>query len=373
MDQPKRLKLALVGPVAPYRGGIAQYTTQLRAALAGYAEVYTISFKRLYPMWLYPGDTDKEPGTSLWLDDVMYTLDIYNPVSLRSAAQKVIHMQCDAVILDWWTLIWQPGFAYMARILRRHGVKVIFLCHNLFDHDAHGAKRRIAESLLKQADGYIVHAKESEALLRELRPDAATMRRLHPIYGHFPAATAELKKRGRLELLFFGLIRPYKGLDLLVEALGKLQDKDVYLTVAGEVWGDEAELRQQLAGYNAPNVDLQLRYASPQEAAQYFTRADAVVLPYRSATGSGVLSLAYNYQKPVLATKVGGLPDGIVENKTGWLVDVSAEALADAIARMTRDDAQRMAQDIRTFCAANTWEAFAAEVCAFTQRLLTDR
>jgi glycosyltransferase involved in cell wall biosynthesis len=83
--------------------------------------------------------------------------------------------------------------------------------------------------------------------------------------------------------------------------------------------------------------------------------------------------LAYNYQKPVLATKVGGLPDGIVENKTGWLVDVSADALADAIAHITRDDAEHMAQDISSFCAANSWEAFASEVCTFTQRLLSDR
>jgi glycosyltransferase involved in cell wall biosynthesis len=324
-------------------------------------------------MWLYPGDTDKEPGAPVWLDDVAYTLDIYNPVSLRLAAHKIIGMQCDVVIFDWWTLIWQPGFAYMARILRKHGVKVIFLCHNLFDHDAHGFKRKVAESLLRQADGYIVHAEESAALLRELRPEAPIMKRLHPIYGHFPEAPTALKNRGRLELLFFGLIRPYKGLDLLVEALGKLQDKDVYLTVAGEVWGNEAELRQQLAGYNAPNLDLHFGYASSEEAAQYFARADVVVLPYRSATASGVLSLAYNYGKPVLATRVGGLPDGIVESKTGWLVDVSADALAEAIAHITRKNAQDMAHDISSFCAAHSWEAFAAEVCAFAQALVIGR
>lgn len=391
-----RLKIAFIGPIAPYRGGIAHYTAELFRALPAYCDVHMFSFKRLYPMWLYPGKSDKEPSAAdAWLRDVSYTIDIYNPLTLRGTADVIIHEGCEVAIISWWTLIWQPGLAVIARQLRRHGVKVIYLCHNLTDHDdgtkknggktPAGLKTRLAHSvagtlknytkkLLTQADGYIVHAAAARDVIKALKPDAAILQRLHPIYGKFPAADTQLPKRGRLELLFFGLVRPYKGLDLLVRALAGLQDKDVYLTVAGEAWGDVAALRQQLEAMAAPNVELHLEYIDAQTAANYFTRADVVVLPYRSATGSGVLADAYHYGCPVLATRVGGLPESIVEGNTGWVVDPdSPEALAKAIAGIRREQLPAMAGSIEAFCAENSWDAMAKEICDLAGRLVAQQ
>ena len=371
MDKNAQLKIALIGPIVPYRSGIAQYTAELHKVLAKHCQLQTISFKRLYPSWLYPGESDKEPGKENYrMPGVDYIIDVYSPWSLRKTTNRIMQSGCDVAILSWWTLIWQPGLFYMARRLRRRGVKVIFLCHNLFDHDAQGMKRKVAEKLLRQADGYIVHSTEGRAILNTVNPGVPVLQRLHPIYGQFPKAEQKLEKRGRLELLFFGLVRPYKGLDILVQALAQLNDKEIYLTAAGEAWGHIEQLRQWLLAMGAPNIDLQFGWIDEKTAANYFERADVVALPYRSATGSGVLSLAYGYRKPVLATRVGGLTDGVIEGKTGWIVDPnSPEALARAIAKIKREEVSKMKHDIIDFCQIHNWDNMAKEITQFAANL----
>jgi len=371
----KRPKIALVGPVLPYRGGIAQYTTQLHQALRDRAELQTISFKRQYPQWLYPGATDKAPEADAATEaDVRYALDIYNPLTWRKAADTIIRQGCDLVVLDWWTLIWQPGFAYIARRLRRHGIKTAFLCHNLFDHDAHGLKRKVSEYFLKQADAYIVQSSEQQAMLHEIKPDAELLLRIHPIYDRFPAAGKPLSKRGRLELLFFGFIRPYKGLDTLLAALGALQDREVHTTIVGEAWGDVEALKKQITDAGVPSLETKIEYVTDAQAADYFARADAVVLPYRSATGSGVVALAYHYGKPVIASAVGGLKDAVRDGKTGWLVPPEdPAALAAAIAKTTRQQAAACKPAIEAFCRENSWQAMAEAICNLAKGDLSSR
>lgn len=366
-----KVKVALIGPVTPYRGGIAQYTTQLHDALSQLVDLQTFSFKKLYPQWLYPGKSDKEPGKANYRKPgVSYTLNVYSPLSLRKTVDEIAKIGCDVAIITWWTLIWQPWTAYMAQRLKKKGVKVVFLCHNLFDHDAKGLKRRISETLLRQADAYIVHSTEEKAMLATIKPNAPVMQRILPVYGQFPQPNEKLEKRGRLELLFFGFIRPYKGLDVLIDALAQLSDPEVYLTVAGETWDNENELSERLNSAGVPNLELHLEYVDDQSAANYFARADVVALPYRSATGSAVLALAYNYRRPVLATKVGGLQDGVIDNETGWLVaPASPEALAEAVAKINRNELPAMERKIERLCEDNTWGNMAKTIETFLSQL----
>jgi len=374
---PKRPRIALLGPVLPYRSGIAQYTTQLHQALQQCADVVTVSFKRQYPKFLYPGETDITPGMENYQEPgVTYSLDIYNPFSWRKAANEIIKSDCDLAVLTWWTLIWQPGFAYMARRLRKHGVKTVFLCHNLFNHKTGGLMGLVdkimypmARWMLRQADAYIVQASEKQAELREIKPGAEILFRLHPIYDRFPPATEHWAPRGRLDLLFFGLIRPYKGLDILLESLAKLKDNEICLTIAGEAWGDVDALRQQLTESGVPNLESNLRFISDVEAANYISRADALVLPYRSATGSGVAAVAYNYGKPVIATKVGSLADIVVDGKTGFLVPPNdPDALASAIQKASRQELQAMRPAIEKFSHENSWGAMAQAICGLANK-----
>src|SRR5690606_32950656 len=281
------LSLALIGPIWPYRGGIAQYNTSLKRALGPrVARLVAISFKRQYPRWLYPGQSDVERDTDGQRDpDAYYLLDPLSPLSWKRTVDMVAASGCTCVIFHWWTLFWAPVFALIARQLRKRGIRVVFLGHNLADHDAGRTKARLANRLLSSADAYIVHSTEQAAAIGALRPDAPVLHRLHPVYDRFPAPRGLLPKRGRLEVLFFGFIRPYKGLTVLLEAVESMADDGVFLTVVGECWdqadGKAIESSRQRLG---TNLEVRLEYVDDAQAAEYFARADVVALPYLDAT-----------------------------------------------------------------------------------------
>lgn len=361
---PDLSRIALIGPVLPFRGGVAQYTTQLHRALAGKCALRTISYHRQYPAWLYPGKSDREPGNASCREPgVEYILDAVNPLSWRRAAHTVTENRCDLAVFDWWTLFWAPAIALMAHSLRRRGVRVAFLCHNLFDHGSGMVKRKLAELLLSPADTYLVHSTEQKKALESMFPGKTVA--MHPIppYDQFPPSCARLPKRGRMELLFFGFIRPYKGLDVLVDALARLNDPHVYLTVVGEPWVPADELRKHIAAKRAPNIELHLDYVDDTHAAEFFGRADLVVLPYLSASGSAVAAMAFHYGCPILATRTGGFPDVIIEGETGFLVAPgSVDALANTIRRLTRTRLEAMREHVHAQKKHFTWNSLADRI-----------
>lgn len=365
-------KLALLGPISPpFRGGIAQYTGNLRKELSSRCELKTVSFKRLYPAWLYPGASDREPGMEHeYREDVLYALDALNPYTLWAAAREIAESHCELAVFNWWTLFWAPGFAWMAKLLRARGVPVAFLCHNLFDHDSGPMKRMLATRFLSQADAYLVHSRVQADSLKQRFPGKAIRLHPHPTYDSYPPPIKILPKRGRLELLFFGFIRPYKGLDSLIDALAQLADRDVYLTVVGEPWCKPVELERRVRESGAPNVELHLEYVDASAAANYFSRTDLVVLPYRKATGSGVAAMAYHYDKPVLATRVGGFPDVIEDGRTGFLVDPdSPHQLAAALQTLDRSTLAPVVNRVRDYKNRFTWSSLADTLIELAQTL----
>lgn len=357
-------KIALIGPAYPYRGGIAQYTGELYTALSKKAEPVLYSFKRLYPSWLYPGESDKEIDAERTVDAKLI-IDVYNPFSLMKLCRDIEKQGCEAAIITWWTLLWQPGMAYVARRLSKRGIKTVFLCHNLYDHNGKHINQKISKKLLAASDAYVVHSTDEEKELAELFPQKPVFRRLLPMYSQYPKATERLNKRGDLEVLFFGFIRPYKGLDVLLEALPSLNER-TYVTIVGEYWGNKKDLEDTIKGIDFKNMETRLEYVSAEETANYFERADVAVLPYLSATGSAVLSVAYNYEVPVVASSVGGLKDGVIEGETGWLVDAgSSKDLALAINHVSRKKADDMKTGIREFCKKNDWDTMADKLIRF--------
>lgn len=356
-------RVAVIGPVAPYRGGIAQYTTEICKVLAGEVDLSIYSFDKQYPGWLYPGESDVEKGTKR-RKDVNYTLRALSPISWRNTAKQIAENH-DAVIINWWTLFWQPAFAYMARVLKKKGVKVIFLCHNIGDHGDTGLKAKLSDFLLKQADAYIVHTAQEKNHVGAVKENAETLLRPHPIYTHFPKAKKKLPRDADLELLFFGFIRPYKGLGTLIDALTQTKN-NVHLRIVGEVWKNKDELMEKIKNSGA-NIDYTFSYVNDTAAANYFEACDVVILPYLSATGSGVATLAYNYNKPIIASNVGGLTD-TVSDKTGWLVAPgNATELAKMIDSITRSEANSKKNAIQDYCKENSWKRMAEEVRSFIQ------
>ncbi len=352
----------MVGPVLPFRGGIAQHTTMLHRALQELAETRTYSFSRQYPAWLFPGESDHDPAYEGHVEPgVEYLIDSLNPLTWRRAVKEIMDFGANEVVFPWWTIFWMPTFGYMARALKRKGKQIVFFCHNVVDHEAARWKTHLSRSVLQLGDRFVVHTREDEANLRALLPSADISVHPHPIYDQFPEPKGTLPRRKKLELLFYGFVRPYKGLDILVEAMGRLKGEDIQLTIAGEFWEGEEETRNKIKQLGIEDqVELRPRYHTDEETAELFARADFVILPYRSATGSGVVPIAYHYKKPVIVAKVGGLPDVVIDGKTGYIVPPDNPGiLADRIRTLTEDIGRTMVPQIEDLKRSLTWERLA--------------
>ncbi len=356
-------RIALLGPVLPFRGGIAQHTTRLRQALDPLVALRTYSFSRQYPRWLFPGENDRDPDLEGYAEPgVDYCLDSLNPLTWSRTARKIRAFGPQALVLPWWTVYWAPLYLYLCSFMQRTGIPVLFMCHNVCDHEAAGWKTRLTRKVLSTASGYLVHSRAESDRLRHLGLQAPVWIHPHPIYDQFPPAQGRLPRRAGLELLFFGFVRPYKGLDVLFQALARLPSgKDYRLSVVGEIWKGGDDYRAMAARLGiADRVEFVSRYVSDREAAEYFQRADAVVLPYRNATGSGVVPVAYHYGKPVVVTRVGGLPDVVRAGETGFIVEPDdPRALADVLAGLTPEGCRGMREAIGELKREFTWQRLA--------------
>jgi glycosyltransferase involved in cell wall biosynthesis len=331
------------------------------------ADAQAISFTRQYPKLIFPGESDRDPAFEGHVEPhTTYLIDSINPLTWRKAVKLAIAEPPDLVVLPWWQVDWAPSFSYIARRIRRAGIPVVFMCHNVTEHEAAGWKRALTKQVLALGSGHVVQTHLDAEHLLELLPDAKPVLHLHPAYDQFPPARGTLAPEHDLELLFFGFVRPYKGLDLLIEALPLLPaDLDVRLTVAGEFWHGPDETAARISELGLTDrVEIVSRYLSEEEVAEYFARAHALVLPYRSATGSGVVAIAHHYEKPVIVTRVGGLPDVVEDGVTGFVVDPeSPQALATAIEALSERDMTGMVEAVRRFKAEKlTWTGLADAV-----------
>jgi glycosyltransferase involved in cell wall biosynthesis len=336
------LTIAIVGPSYPFRGGIAHHTTLLYRHLAAVHDTRLFGFTRQYPRWLFPGRTDRdmserplrEPGTELLLDSL-------NPATWVRVAARIAQVRPQLVILPWWSSFWAPQFLTITSLLRRMlETRLLAVCHNVVDHEERRFSRLCTRAVLRRMDDCLVHSAADEARLRALLPGARVTRAFHPLYEFAqPFLMSKAEARAKLEvdgdtILFFGFVRPYKGLPDLVRAMPWiLERRRVTLLVAGEFWGGSDAFRQQVASLGlGDHVRCVDRYVPNEDMGLYFSAADLVVLPYVSGTASGVVQTAYGLDKPVVATTVGALGDIVDDERTGYLVPPGQPAaLADAI------------------------------------------
>ena len=242
-------------------------------------------------------------------------------------------------------------------------IPVLFLCHNVVDHEAAFWKRELSRRVLRNGRWFIVHARTEREKLERLLPETAPVYHPQPLFDHFPPAQGVFRRCASLELLFYGFIRPYKGLEILIDAMTLIPDLDVHLSIVGEPWRTDAAVwRQRIASAGIDRrVEFMPRYVTEQETAEYFHRADAIVLPYTSATGTAVAAAAYHYRKPVIGSRVGGLVDIVDEGSTGLLfAPGSASALASAIRRFAIGGLPEAPSAIERFSSRMTWDGLAA-------------
>ena len=357
------VKICIVGPTYPYRGGIAHYTTLLVKHLreAGHTIPF-YSYTRQYPRWLFPGKTDKDPSVTPLRVECEYVLDPTNPLTWWRLCRKIRADNPDLVILQWWVPYWTPSLRYISRWLKKHTrTKIVYICHNVVPHEGGGVlDRRFASTVLKQGDSFIVHSEQDLHRLHALLPRAKVVKAQLPTYAELahrtePAQTQALRQQLNLDpdqpiLLFFGFVRPYKGLEYLIQALPLVQQHiKVHLLVVGEFWSSPDFYQRYAQEYGVEAaITFINRYVPNEELGPYFAVADVVVLPYVAATQSAVVQLAFGFGKPVITTRVGGLHEVVSDGVNGLVVPPQDEvALAEAIVRyFTEDLSAAMAQQL---------------------------
>lgn len=366
------MKIAILSVFPPFRGGIAQFNERLSEVLGKEHELLLVNFKRQYPDMLFPGKTQMEPDGRNIADAAL--LDTINPLSWGKTARYINRWQPDVLITRYWMSFFAPSLGYTARMVKAK-TKLAIL-DNVVPHEPKAWDKPLTRYFLKSFDRYGVMSQSVANDLQDFVPDAKYFFKPHPLYDHFGEGIpkAEATKALGLDpakktILFFGFIREYKGLDILIDAFAQL-DGPYQLVIAGEFYGNEMRYQSMIADHpKTRDIILHSNYIPEAEVGKYFSAADLCVLPYRSATQSGITAISYHFNVPVVATKVGGLEEYIRHGETGLLVEKADPALiAQAIAQyFSQMNPELCSENIEQLKKELSWEAFAQAVVNFSK------
>jgi len=370
------MRLALFGPAPPLRGGIVAAQANLYRTLAARGhQMHWTGFRRQYPGFLFPGSSQEGP-TASWLDCPSNRVFVpWDPWSWRRSAQDLLSMQPDGVIARWWMPFFAVGFREVLRRVRRT-TRVLWLLDNVVPHETYPLGMWLTAQALRQGHGFVAQSEQVRRDLHALIPGIPADRiRLapHPVYDYGdpdrPRPTRREARRalGLPEdarvLLYFGFIKPYKGLMHFIDAVPRLRDHwgpdRLRVLMVGDVYGDRSAYDQRIAASGASDViRFHAEYVADQAVESWFMASDLVVLPYVSATQSGIVQIAWNYDLPVVTTAVGGLPEVVRDGETGFLVPpADPEALARACIRFFDEDrAEAMAAAVHRTKVSYSWE-----------------
>ncbi|MEZ4868939.1 MAG: glycosyltransferase [Caldilineaceae bacterium] len=348
------MKIALIGPVHPYRGGIAHYTTLLGQALCERGhELLLISFQRQYPRWLFPGRSDRDPSEQpLMAPDAQYWIDSLKPWTWLTTFGRIRRYAPDLIVLQWWTSFWTPiwlTFVVLNRLKLRR--PVVWICHNVLPHEASWLDRYATQLVLRWGQQWIIHSEAEQLKLRQLLPQASSTIVTMPVFPVFRGRIAKTDALAKLHLpakqkilLFFGIVRPYKGVLDLIQALPQIERVlgAVTLLVAGEFWQEQKQAVMTLIDDLKLNsvVILDDRYIPNEEVPLYFSAADLLVAPYRQVTGSAVIQSALAWGLPIVTTSVvrPTLPPAQVALIAGWATAGDPVTLANAVIACLQGD-----------------------------------
>lgn len=363
------MRVVLIGPVYPYRGGIAHYTTLLARALrARNHQVLLVSFRRQYPGWLYPGKSDRDPSQPANPITAEFTLDPLSPASWKQARRQIAEFKPQQVIINWWTTFWGPAFANLAGWLRKDGYPVTFLIHNVMPHEPKPWDRILARWALRSGSRHIVQSEGERQRLLKLLPEAHAILTSHPIYdmlaGHQFESGAARAKLGLspdgIVLLIFGIVRQYKGLSVLLQAMAQPEMSSLKpaLLIAGEFWEDKSRYLEQARALGlSGQLKIDDRYIPDEEVPLYFSAADLLVASYTGGTQSGAVKMAMGFGLPAVVSQ--HLVDESMAADMGKLIFAtpsgSPEELAKALLKAIRSPRAEAAPH----AGDSGWEALA--------------
>ncbi len=339
------MRIGLLGTSWPYRGGLSAFNERLaRQFMAEGHEVSIFTFTMQYPDFLFPGKTqysDSQKPDDLSIYRVMNSIE---PISWHRAGRLICDLKIDVLIIKFWTPLMAPCLGSIARLARRHGVKVVSILDNVIPHERHFYDKLLVRYFIRSVDGFVAMSDSVRQDCLAFLPAACHERVLlspHPLYDNFgkPVNRDEACRVLNLPadktiLLFFGFIRDYKGLDILLKAYARTIEKhpDLRLVVAGEFYNNaqqykDIEEQLKLTG----KVIWRSDFIPDDTVRMYFSAADLVVQPYKTATQSGVTQIAYHFEKPMLVTDVGGLAEIVPDGKVGYVCKVDEGDIAKAL------------------------------------------
>ncbi len=336
-------KVIIIGPAFPLRGGIANFNEAFcRAMNVAGIETKIISFSLQYPGFLFPGKTQYDTGKGPQDIIIETKINSINPFNWLKIARQIKHEKPDFVVFRFWLPFMGPCLGTIAKLVkRRTSIKIIAITDNLIPHEKRIGDAIFTKYFVKQCDGFIAM---SQSVLDDLSEFIITDKKIflpHPIYDIFGEKVNKTIALKHLQLnpndkhiLFFGFIRKYKGLDLLLEAMAdpRIKQLGLKLIVAGEYYEDAGYYNQIISKNNLGNsIILKTEYIPSEEVRYYFCASDMIVQPYRTATQSGVTQIAYHFEKPMLVTNVGGLPEMVPNNKVGYVTEINSQAIVEAL------------------------------------------
>lgn len=365
------MKIAIIGSAHPLRGGgISTFNERMAEVLQQQGhEVAIYSFSLQYPSFLFPGKsqfTDEPAPPGITIHSIINSV---NPLNWIQVGNRIKKERPDLVIVRFWIPFMGPCFGTILRIVRknRHS-RIIAITDNVIPHEQRPGDMPFTKYFLKSADAFLAMSKD---VLKDLKTFTSkpSVFSPHPVYDNYGAAMGKAEACAQLGLdankkyiLFFGFIRKYKGLDILLDAMKdeRIQQAGIQLVVAGEFYDDEAAYLQQIEQNGIKqNVHLFTQFIPNNEIRYYFSAADLVVQPYRSATQSGITQVGYHFEKPMVVTNVGGLSEVVIHGKTGFVTEPDAKSIADAILKFYEPGSiPNLYENLKLEKQKYSWETF---------------
>jgi len=326
------MKLGIISPHPPLKGGISKESELLYPILKNIYKTKIYSYKKLYPEFLYPDSSQYDESYIKNTDNnIEFIIDILNPMTWRNTANNILKNNCTHLIIRFWNPFFIPLFSYLIRRVQKKNNKIRFycICDNVFPHETLFIEKYLIKSFLKNFNGLMVMSLESKKILSSFVSSKLIINSFLPIKDNYDNKLSKTKsldilniRKPKLLLLFFGIIRNYKGLEIVLESLSRIKHNDIKLLIAGKCYINKQKYIQLINDYKLHEVVIwKDKYIPDSEIPLYFSAADALILSHRKIFQSGIIPLAYNFNKLVIASDLDSFKEHIINKKTGYLFE----------------------------------------------------
>jgi glycosyltransferase involved in cell wall biosynthesis len=373
--------IVFLGPAHPYRGGIASFTERLAREFQSTGHTCTlVTFTLQYPGFLFPGKTQFAKQSAPDDLKILRWVNTINPFNWIKTGFSLRNLKPDIIIVRYWMPFFAPAFGTILRIAGfLTKTRIICIADNIIPHEKRPGDGLLTSYFNGAVDGYVVMSEQVRADLNRLAIHKNNILHPHPLFDHFGEQMDEVLARQKLGfqlnnsiLLFFGFIRKYKGLDLLLEAMtdARIREKGFQLIIAGEFYEEEEKYLDYIKRHQlSATVHIQNQFIPENSIPLYFSAADVLIQPYRNATQSGVTPLAMHFNLPMIVTNAGGLSEMVQNGVTGLVVDISPEAIANGILAYFEKGKAYYREHLKTYKTRFSWTAMAKTLLDFSVEL----